>query len=110
MPCTWIDAADAAAWLGLDPETAADDPVLVAATDAANQFAYRRRQAAGYDDEEDEVPGADVALGTTIYAGTLYRERGSADTFASYDGFPAVPVGGLAQVMRLLGVNRPRVA
>lgn len=111
MACTWIDDEDVAAWLRLDDYETGDDPVLVAATAAANEFAYRRRQAAGYTDEEDEAPNAAAALGATIYAGTLYREAGSVDQFASYEQMGSAPVGGgLGQIMRLLGVNRPRVA
>jgi hypothetical protein len=57
------------------------------------------------------VPGGDVKLGTVMFAGSLYRERGSVDSFASFEqmGNP-VPFGSSGQINRLLGVNRSQVA
>jgi hypothetical protein len=57
------------------------------------------------------VPGGDVELGTIMYAGSLYRERGSVDSFASFEqmGTP-IPYGQNGQINRLLGVNRSQVA
>jgi hypothetical protein len=78
--------------------------------EAANAFAYRRRQAAGYFDSLSTVPGADVKLGTVLYAASQYRTRGSID---GYQSFESMSVGantiGLGQVMQLLGTNRPQV-
>jgi hypothetical protein len=46
-----------------------------------------------------------------MFAGGLYRERGSVDSFASFEqmGTP-VPFGSNGQINRLLGVNRSQVA
>lgn len=108
MTVTWITVADVADALGIPP---ADDTFLATATAAANTFAYRRRANAGYVDAEDVSPGDDVTLGTTIYAVALYRERGSADSFASFDAFQTgvIPSSTFAQVLRLLGIPRPAV-
>lgn len=109
--CTWIVAADVLAWLGISVATANDTAFVSACTDAANAFAFRRRKAAGYFDSLTTVPGADVKQGTILYAGALYRERGSVDSFASFNelGAPA-PIGSMGQIMRLLGINRAQVA
>lgn len=109
--CTWIVAADVLAWLGISVATANDTAFVSACTDAANAFAFRRRVSAGYFDSLTTVPGADVKQGTILYAGALYRERGSVDSFASFNelGAPA-PIGSMGQIMRLLGINRAQVA
>jgi hypothetical protein len=109
--CTWIVAADVLAWLGISVATANDTTFVSACTDAANAFAFRRRKEAGYFDSLTTVPGADVKLGTTMLAGALYRERGSVDSFASFEAMN-IPgtVGSMGQINRLLGVNRSQVA
>jgi hypothetical protein len=41
----------------------------------------------------------------------LYRQRGSIDSFASFDGMGGGPVTGLNGVIKqLLGIDRPQVA
>lgn len=110
--CTWIVAADVLAWLGISVATANDNTFVGACTDAANAFAFRRRFESGYTDQLTTVPSADVKLGTIMYAGVLYRERGSVDSFASFsDMGTTVTMGGsMGQINRLLGVNRSQVA
>lgn len=110
--CTWIVANDVLAWLGISVATANDTTFVGACTDAANAFAFRRRQESGYFDSLTTVPSADVKLGTILYAATLYRERGSVDSFASFsDMSTPVTIGGtMGQINRLLGVNRSQVA
>jgi hypothetical protein len=109
--CTWIVAADVLSWLGIAVSTANDTLFVGACTDAANAFAFRRRKEAGYFDSLTTVPGADVKLGTTMLAGSLFRERGSVDSFASFEAMN-IPgtVGSMGQINRLLGVNRSQVA
>lgn len=109
--CTWIVASDVLSWLGIAVSTANDTLFVGACTDAANAFAFRRRKEAGYFDSLTTVPGADVKLGTTMLAGALYRERGSVDSFASFEAMN-IPgsVGSMGQINRLLGVNRSQVA
>lgn len=109
--CTWIASSDVLAWLGISVATANDTAFVGSCTDAANAFAFRRRKEAGYFDSLTTVPGADVKLGTTMLAGALYRERGSVDSFASFEAMN-IPgsVGSMGQINRLLGVNRSQVA
>jgi hypothetical protein len=114
LTCTWTTLANLEDYLGItftNPSTDYDRATF--AVNAANQFAYRRRQESGYFDASlSTVPGADVLLGTVMYAGALYREAGSIDQFASFDPLATgAPVGGsFGQILRLLGCNRPQVA
>jgi hypothetical protein len=109
--CTWIVDADVVAWLGIASATSNDTAFITSCVSAANAYAYRRRREAGYFDSLTTVPGGDVKLGTVMFAGSLYRERGSVDSFASFEqmGNP-VPFGSSGQINRLLGVNRSQVA
>lgn len=115
---TWATVAQVADFVREAPATAADNRELVAATEAANAWCYRRRATAGYLDasggpEDPTVsPGPDVTRAVVIFAGTSYRAGGAADGFASFAELSAggfVPSGTLGQVKQLLGVNRPAV-
>jgi len=110
--CTWATNANVTEWLGIAVATANDTAFITKCVKAANQFAYRRRLESGYlTDELATVPGDDVLLGTIMYAALLYRERGSADSFASFDAMGTVPVpSALGRILQLLGVGRPQVA
>jgi hypothetical protein len=113
ITCTWIALGDLEDYLGFTLTNPSSDlDIANMAVGAANAFAYRRRQESGYFDSASTVPGLDVKLGTTQYAAILYRERGSADAFASFDplatGGPVT--GNYGQILRLLGVNKPQVA
>jgi hypothetical protein len=77
--------ADVVAWLGIASATANDTAFITTAVNAANAYAYRRRREAGYYDSLSTVPSADVKLGTIMFAGSLYRERGIVDSFASFE-------------------------
>ena len=109
--CTWITNQMVIDWLGIATATANDTTFITKCVSAANAYAYRRRREAGYYDSLTTVPGGDVELGTIMYAGSLYRERGSVDSFASFEqmGTP-IPYGQNGQINRLLGVNRSQVA
>lgn len=110
--CTWITAADVTAWLNIAPASANDTALIQSAADASNAFCWRRRNEAGYVDSLTVVPSLDVKLGTIMYAGALYRARGSiGDTFATFDTMATAPIVGLSgQVKQLLGIDRPAVA
>jgi len=109
--CTWVGDQSVIDWLGIAAATANDETFITACTAAANQWAYRRRREAGYFDSPSTVPGSDVSLGTTMYAAVLYRERGSVDSFASFEGMGVpTPYGSNGQINRLLGINRSQVA
>jgi hypothetical protein len=113
ITCTWIALGDLEDYLGFTLTNPSSDlDVANMAVGAANAFAYRRRQEAGYFDLPSTSPGLDAKLATTQYAAILYRERGSADAFASFDplatGGPVT--GNYGQILRLLGVGKPQVA
>ena len=109
--CTWITATDIEDWIGIGTATAADTTFLMICAAAANAFCYRRRVEAGYIDSLTTVPSQDVKLGTVMYGGALYRQRGSMDQFASFDGMATAPVVGLSgMIKQLLGIDRPQVA
>lgn len=107
---TWINVADVTEFLGIAAATANDTAFMGSCVDAANQFAFRRRRESGYFDALTPVPSADVKLGTVLYAGGLYRERGSVDSFQSYDSMSMPqPTLSLGRVLQLLGCGRPQV-
>ena len=110
--CTWITNANVEEWLGIAVATANDTAFITKCVSAANAFAYRRRVESGYgQDSLTTSPGGDVTLGTVMYAALLYRERGSADSFASFDSMGTFPVpSALGRILQLLGVGRPQVA
>jgi hypothetical protein len=109
--CTWITATDIEDWLGIGTATAADAAFLTICASSASQFCWRRRMEAGYVDSLTTVPSQDVRLGTIMYGGALYRQRGSMDSFASFQSMGTAPVMGLNGMIRqLLGIDRPQVA
>lgn len=109
--CTWIDDEDIADWLGIAVATQDETAFLELCAAAANAFCYRRRQEAGYDDPLATVPNQSVKLGTIMYGGAMYRQRGSIDQFASFDAMSTAQVVGLSPIIKqLLGIDRPQVA
>jgi len=108
--CTWIDSDDVAEWLGITAATVNDTAFIATCVSAANAFCSRRRREAGYYDNLSTAPSGDVKLAAVMYAGGLYRERGSVDSFASFDQLgTATPFGSLGRILQLLGVGRPQV-
>ena len=109
--CSWITAANIEDWIGIGTATAADTTFLTQCASAANQFCYRRRQEVGYSDSLTTSPSGDVTLGTIMYGGALYRQRGGISDFASFDGMSAGSTNGLSPLVKqLIGVDRPQVA
>ena len=110
--CTWITAGQIEDWLGIGTATAADTTFLTQCALAANSFAYRRRAEAGYRNESlTTVPNGAVSLGTVMYGGALYRQRGGVQDFASFDGLGTANSFGLSPIIKqLLGINRAVVA
>ena len=107
----WVTAANLEDWIGIGTATAADAAFLTVCAAAASQFCWRRRMEAGYVDSLTTVPSQDVFLGTQMYGGALYRQRGSVDQFASFQNMGVTPVRGLNGMIRqLLGIDRPQVA
>ena len=109
--CSWITAAQILTWLGIATATADDTTFVTQCASAANNFIYRRRQECGYNDSLTTSPGGDVTLGTIMYGGALYRQRGGISDFASFDGMSAGSTNGLSPLVKqLIGVDRPQVA
>lgn len=108
----WITATQIEDYLGIPLTSAGDAAFLEQCASAANQFAYRRRQEAGYwTDVIDEVPNEAVSLGTIMVGAAYFRQRGSYNNIASFDGMGNPPATGITpMVMQLLGINRPQVA
>lgn len=109
--CTWITQQNVLDWLGISVATAGDQTFVTTCAAAANMFCYRRRQEAGYIDSLTTVPSQDVYLGTVMYAGMLYKSRGTVDVFSSYQDMGQTPVTGMnGQIKQLLGIDRPACA
>lgn len=106
--CTWIDEQQIQDWLGFTSVSAADDAFLVQCASASNQFCFRRRMEAGYQDDPATVPSGDVELGTIMYGGALFRQRSSISEFASFSEMGTATPTGLSAIMKqLLGIPRP---
>lgn len=112
LTCTWITSNMVTEFLGIAAATANDTAYIATCVSAANAYCYRKRQEAGYFDSLTTVPSNDVKLGATIYAASLYRERGSIDGFQSFNDMTigAAPMASMGRVMQLLGCNRSQVA
>jgi hypothetical protein len=109
---TWTTHTDIATYLGITVATTAETTFLTACAAAANEFIYRRRVESGYlQDSLTTAPSNDVKLGTIMYGAALYRQRGSIDTFAGFDGMSTAPITGLSPMIKqLVGIDRPQVA
>lgn len=109
--CTWITAAQILTWLGIQTATADDTTFVTQCASASNSFIYRRRQECGYYDSLTTSPSADVTLGTIMYGGGLYRQRGGISDFGSFDSMGVGSTTGLSPIIKqLIGVDRPQVA
>lgn len=109
--CTWVTAQNILDWLGISVATAGDQAFVTQCASAANAFAFRRRQEAGWVDSLTTSPSGDVTLGTIQYGGMLYRQRGSISSYAEFDQVAANGITGLSGVIKqLLGIDRPQVA
>jgi len=111
---TWITVAQLITYLGVSITNPSDDYTLATqATNAANDFCWRRRQEAGYTgDTLATSPGHDVSLGTAMYAAALWRSRGSVESmYATFDGMGSATQQSLTPIVKqLLGIPRPAVA
>jgi hypothetical protein len=110
--CTWITQQNVLDWLGISVATAGDQTFVTTCAAASNAFCSRRRAEAGYTgDSLTTVPSQDVYLGTVMYAGMLYKSRGTVDVFSSYQDMGQTPVVGMnGQIKQLLGIDRPACA
>lgn len=111
ITCTWTTSALVTEFLGISGATANDTAYIATCVAASNQWCFRRRQQAGYFDSPTTIPDASIQLGATLMAAALYRERGSVDSFQSFEtmsvGVPTLTNG---RILQLLGVRRSQVA
>lgn len=107
----WITTEQVSTLLGWEPTDQTDVVMMDWCVGAAQDFAWRRRASAGYTVDHPNVPPSqDVTMGCALYAMSLFRERGSVDSFASFTDTPTVGVlGTMGQINRLLGINRMQV-
>jgi hypothetical protein len=106
----WVDVTFVANILGYTP-SGGDLTFLEYCVDAANDFGWLRRQEAGYADQPGVAPGGNAQLGTGLYAMSLYRERGSVDSFSSFEQAPTPGTfGTMGQINKLLGIPRSQIA
>jgi hypothetical protein len=84
---------------------------LTQCANSANNFIFRRRQESGYTDSLTTVPSGDVELATIMMGGSIYRQRGAIDQFASFSDMGNATISGLSPLIKqLAGIPRPAVA
>lgn len=109
--CTWADVPALEEFLGIAGATANDTAFMTSSVNAANAYCYKRRGQAGYKDSLTVVPDDAVLAGTVLMAASLYRERGSIDSFASFQDMTiSAPVASMGRINSLLGIKRAQVA
>lgn len=107
----YTDVARLGAALGPSVDVSTD-AYAADVVDAANATVARKRNEAGYRDDPDPVPAPpDAAMGATLYAVALWRERASTDGYQSFDDLQATVLTGGAwpQIKKLLGIPKGRV-
>jgi hypothetical protein len=98
-------------FLGISGATANDTSFMTTSVNAANAYCFKRRSQAGYHDSMTTVPDAAVQSGAVLMAASLYRERGSIDSFASFQDMTiSAPVASMGRINSLLGIKRAQVA
>lgn len=109
--CTWATVNDLTEFLGIAGATANDTAFMTSSVSAANAYCFKRRGQAGYKDQLATPPDDAVLAGTVLFAASLYRERGSIDSFQSFqDMAVSAPVASMGRINSLLGIKRAQVA
>ena len=109
--CTWITGTQIGTWLGIALAGVDETAFLTQCANSACNFIFRRRQESGYTDSLTTVPSADVELATIMMGGSIYRQRGAIDQFASFSDMGTAAVSGLSPLIKqLAGIPRPAVA
>jgi hypothetical protein len=109
--CTWITVSDLTEFLGISGATANDTAFMTSSVNASNSWSFKRRVQAGYHDSLTTVPDAAVKAGVVLMAASLYRERGSVDSFNSFQDMSiSAPVASMGRINQLLGIKRSQVA
>jgi len=109
--CSWITLSDLTEFLGISGATANDTAFMTSSVNASNAWSFKRRVQAGYSDSLTTVPDAAVKAGVVLMAASLYRERGSLDSFNSFQDMNiSAPVASMGRINQLLGIKRSQVA
>jgi hypothetical protein len=109
--CSWINVSDLTEFLGISGATANDTAFMTSSVNASNAWSFKRRVQAGYHDSLTTVPDAAVKAGVVLMAASLYRERGSIDSFQSFQDMSiSAPVASMGRINQLLGIKRSQVA
>jgi len=108
--CTWITSADVQVFLGITSATANDTAFLAQCVNASNSWCFTRRVQAGYHDALGTVPNDAAKMGAVLMASSLYRERGSIDSFQTFEGMGTAPIASMGRINQLLGIKRSQVA
>ena len=109
--CSWISVSDLTEFLGISGATANDTSFMTSSVNASNAWSFKRRVQAGYHDSLTTVPDAAVKAGVVLMAASLYRERGSIDSFNSFQDMNiSAPVASMGRINQLLGIKRSQVA
>lgn len=109
--CDWCDVPELEEFLGIAGATANDTAFMTTSVNAANAWCFKRRSQAGYKDSLVTVPDAAVLSGVVLMAASLYRERGSLDSFNSFQDMTiSAPVASMGRINLLLGIKRAQVA
>lgn len=109
--CSWITVANLTEFLGISPATANDTAFMTSSVNASNAWCFKRRVQAGYHDSLTTVPDDAVKAGAVLMAASLYRERGSVDSFNSFQDMNiSAPVASMGRINQLLGIKRSQVA
>ena len=109
--CSWTTVGMLTEFLGISGATANDTAFMTTSVNAANAYCFKRRSQAGYHDSLTTVPDAAVQAGVVLLAASLYRERGSIDSFSSFQDMTiSAPVASMGRINSLLGIKRAQVA
>ena len=109
--CEWCDVSDLQEFLGITGATANDIAFMTTSVNASNAYCFKRRSQAGYKDDLLICPDAAVLSGVVLMAASLYRERGSLDSFNSFQDMTiSAPVASMGRINSLLGIKRAQVA
>jgi len=109
--CSWVNGSQIGTWLGIALAGVDETAFLAQCATAASNFIFRRRQESGYTDSLTTVPSGDVELATIMMGGSIYRQRGAIDQFASFSDMGSAAVSGLSPLIKqLAGIPRPAVA
>lgn len=113
VPVTWATYADVVADIAYDPIDFTDISYLELALESANSWCWNKRAQAGYTDIPGIAPEPQVKRAVIKTAGAWYKQRGAVDNFASFqdlDTQPQVFGGMYPDILRMLGVGKPRIA